>query len=118
MEGTVGTCLLAVGAFSPLHHREGLQVFIIVRLHGYGPLDMLQGGGSVAQAVICQGAEIIPPSILLTGVIESIECLCVPPEADVLGSCLLVAVTGFLLLLPLVLLPGTSKGIVAIAAAA
>ena len=47
---------------------EGIEVFGIVRLHAHRPPDMLQCRYLIAQTVIGQGAEVIPPGVALGGI--------------------------------------------------
>ena len=84
---------LAVGSAAVLDLVQRRQIFRIIRLHADSTSDMLQRGDLVAQAVIGQSAEIIPPGIALVGVLQGVQCLAVAAEADVLEGRLLVGIS-------------------------
>jgi hypothetical protein len=67
----VVACLPAIGSAAMLDAVQGSQVFRIVRFHGNSAADMLQSGDLVADAVVGQSAEIIPPGVALGAVLQS-----------------------------------------------
>ena len=76
---------------------------------------MLQGRHLVAQAVVGQGAEVIPPGVALGAAAQGVQRLLVPAEAQVLVGCLLILVLG--LAAAVTLLPvSAAEGIVISAA--
>ena len=90
----VAAGLLPVGSGTVFHSVQGLQILVIVRIHGNRPTDMLQSHDPIAQTVVRQGAQIVPPGIPLLGILQRIQCFPIPAEADVVQGCLLVVVPG------------------------
>ena len=88
------TCLLAIGGAAMLDLAENLLIFQIVRLHAHCPADMFQSGDLIAQTVVCQGAEVVPPGIAVGGAVQGIEGFLVAAKPDVLVSGLLILVAG------------------------
>ena len=84
--------LLAIGCAAVLNLIEHLHVFHVVRFHAHRFADMLQGSDLVAQAVVGNGAEVIPPGVALRAAAQGIQRLPEPAETDILESCLLVLV--------------------------
>ena len=72
---------------------------------------MLQGGDLVAQAVVGQGAEIVPSGIPLGAVLQRAQRLCIAAEADVLEGRLLIGIAASL---AVGLLAIAAEGIIAV----
>ena len=114
-EAPVGTGLTAVGRLAVFHLPEGLEILHVVRLHAHRPADVLHGGDLVAQAVVGQGAEVIPPGGAVLGRGKHVQRLLVPAVDDVLVGRAEIGIPLFLLAVgPLVATEGAvaAKGVV------
>ena len=52
-----------VGGTAVFQDLQRPQILLIIRLHGHRPTHMLQSGDLVAQTVVGQGAEVVPPGV-------------------------------------------------------
>ena len=77
-----------------LHPIQGVQILRVLRLHAHRPADVLQSRHLVAQGIVGNGAEVVPPSIPLGAVVQGIQRLLIPAEADILEGRLLVLILG------------------------
>ena len=110
--------MAAVRVAALLQVGQNLPVLGVVRLHGHGPADVLQGGDSVACAVVGQGAEVIPLAVPGLRAVQGVERLLIPAVLDVPVSGLGLGGVKPGLLLPLLLPPPAEdvlKGISAVA---
>ncbi len=86
--------MLAISVAAMLDLIQRVQIFLIVRLHGHCPADMLQRRNLITQRIIGQGAEIIPAGVALGAVLQGIQRFAVAAKANVLVGGLLVIVAG------------------------
>ena len=111
----------AIGAATVFNGLQSLEIFHIVRLHADSLSDMLQSRDLIAQAIIGQSAEVIPPGASLLDLLQHIQCFPVASEADVLGSGLLIGAAGLPTVSAEGVLPAegivTAKGVVSALAA-
>ena len=86
-------CLTAVSLTALLDLIQRSQVFAVARIHRHRFANMLQSRHLIAQTVIGQSAEIMPPGIPLGRIPKGIEGFPVSAEADVIEGRLLVLIT-------------------------
>ena len=76
--------LPAIGTAAVFHPVQCVHIFHVIRLHADGLADMLHGGDLIAQTVIGQSAEIVPPCSALGAVVQGVQRLLIPPKTDVI----------------------------------
>ena len=80
---------------------------------------MLQSRHLIAQTVIGQGRQVVPPGIPLSRIFQCVQRLPVAAKADVIQGCLLVVVTGVSIRIAALLIAAEAEGVIlAIAAVA
>ena len=75
-----------------LHPVQGIQILRVLGLHAHRPADVLQSRHLVAQGIVGNGAEIVPPAIPLGTVVQGIQGLLIPAESDILEGRLLILI--------------------------
>ena len=83
---------LPVGRAAVFDLIQRMEVFRIVRLHAHRAADVLQRRYLIAQTVVGQGAEVVPPGIALLGILQCVQRLLIAAEPDVLVSGLLIGI--------------------------
>ena len=92
LESPEAACVLPVSGTAAFDFIQSPQIFRIVRLHGYGPANMLQRRHLIAETIVGQRAEVVPPCIPLGRITQSIERLLLPSKTNVIIGGLLVIV--------------------------
>ena len=75
LESPESAGLLPVSGTAVFDFLQRAQIFGVVRLHGHGPANMLQRRHLIAQSIVRQRTEVVPPCIPLGGITQSIERL-------------------------------------------
>ena len=83
----IGLLIAGVGATRILQLIQKILVGIVVRFHGNGRTGFVSGTNVVAQALICQGAIIMPLGSTFVGsdTIQGVESLLIESIANIVG---------------------------------